>query len=53
MDDFCLLGICFQVARHAVRETHANGNEHIALLFLKVDCIVAVHTQHSDIQWMV
>ena len=53
MDDFGLLGIGLQIARHTVAEAHADGNEHIALLLLQIDGIVAVHAQHAHIERMV
>ena len=53
MNNLCLLGIGLQITRHTVTETHTNGNQHVALLFFQVDGIVAVHTQHSNIQRMV
>ena len=48
-----LLGVCLRITCHAVAETHTNGNEHVALLFLQVHSVVAVHAQHTDIQGMV
>ena len=48
-----LLGIGFQVTRHTVGETHADGNQDVALLLLQVHGIVAVHTQHTDVQRMI
>ena len=53
VDNLRLLGVGLQITRHSVRESHTDGNEYIALLFLQVDGIVAVHTQHSYIEGMV
>ena len=50
VDNLRLFGIGLQITRHSVAETHTDGNEHITLLFLQVDSIVAVHTEHADIQ---
>ena len=53
VDDLCLFGIGLQVTRHTVGETHADGDEHVALLLFQVDGIIAVHAQHTDVQRMV
>ena len=53
MDDFCLFGVSLQITRHTVAETHADSDEHIALLFFQIHSVVAVHTKHTDIQRMV
>ena len=48
-----LLGVGLRIACHTVREAHANGYQHVTLLFLQVNGIVAMHTQHTHIQRMV
>ena len=53
MNHLCLLGIGLQRASDTVAETHADGNEHIALLLFHVRRIVAVHAQHAHVQRMV
>ena len=53
VDDLGLFGIGVQAASHTVAETHADGNEHIALLFLHVGSITAVHAEHAHIERMV
>ena len=53
MDYLRLLGISFRVTSHTVGETHTDSYQHVALLFLQVHGIVAVHTQHANIQRMV
>ena len=53
MDDLRLLGIGLEIARHTVAEAHTDGDEHIALLFLEIDGIVTVHTQHTSVERMI
>ena len=53
VDNLRLLGVGLQVSCHTVGEAHADGDEHVALLLLQVHGIVAVHTQHTDIQRMI
>ena len=53
MDNLGLLGVCLRISCHTIRKTHANGYQHVALLFFQVDGIVAMHAQHSYIQRMV
>ena len=53
MDNLSLFGVGLGIARHTVGKAHTNGNEHVALLFLQVDGIVAMHPQHTGIQRMV
>ena len=53
MDNLRLFSIRLQVSRYAVAETHTDGDEHVAFLFLQVDGIVAMHTQHTHVQRMV
>ena len=43
MDNLSLLGVGLQIARHTIAEAHTNGYEHVTLLFLQVDGIVAMH----------
>ena len=52
MDHLRLLGIGLQITRHAIREAHTDGNQHVALLLFQVGCVVSVHTQHTHIQRM-
>ena len=53
MDNLRLLGIGLQITRHPVTETHTDGNEHVALLFLQIHGIVTVHSQHTHIERMI
>ena len=53
VDHLRLLGIGLQAARDAVAEAHTDGDEHVALLFLQVHRVVAVHTQHTHVQRVV
>ena len=52
MDYLCLLGVGGGQTRHAVAEPHADGDEHVTLLFLQVGRIVAVHTEHTHVEGM-
>ena len=52
MNDLGLLGVGLRIARYSVREAHADGNEHIALLLLDIGRIVTVHTKHTHVQRM-
>ena len=51
--DVCLGGIGFQIARYAVVESHAHGDEHVTLVRHHVGRQVAVHAQHAHVQRMV
>ena len=53
MDNLRLFGIGLQIACDTVAEAHADGDEYVALLFLQVDGIVAMHAQHTHVQRMV
>ena len=53
VNDFGLLGVGFQVARHAVIEAHAYGDEQVALVGHDVGGEVAVHAEHSHVQGVV
>ena len=53
MDHLGLFGIAVETAGNTIRESHADGNQHIALLLLDVWGIVTMHTQHTHIQRMV
>lgn len=52
MYNLCLTRVCCKIARNAVAEAHAYGNEHITLLLLYVWRIIAVHAEHADVERM-
>ena len=53
VDDLRLLSIGLEVTRHTVAEAHTDGDEHVALLLLEVDGVVAVHAQHTSVERMI
>ena len=53
MNDLGLTGIGLEVARHAVVEAHADGDENIALIRHHVGTEVAVHAEHALVERMV
>ena len=53
MDHLGLFGIAVKTTGDTIRESHADGNKHVALLLLDVWRIVAVHSQHTHIQRMI
>ena len=53
MNNLGLLGIGLRITRHTVGEAHADSYQHVALLLLQIDGIVAMHAQHTHIQRMV
>ena len=53
MNNLGLLGIRRRKPGHAVAETHADSDEHVALLRLHVRSIASVHAEHAHVQGMV
>ena len=52
MNHLSLFGVGLDISCHTIRETHTDSNQYIAFLFLQVGCVVAVHTQHTNIKRM-
>ena len=42
VDNFSLLSVSLQITGYTVGKAHTDGNEHVALLFLQIDGIVAI-----------
>ena len=45
-----LPGICLQISRHTIIESHADGDQHIAFICLDVGCHVTMHPQHATVK---
>ena len=48
-----LTGVFIEAAGHPVIKTHADGDEHVALVGEHIGTVVAVHAQHAHVQRMV
>ena len=53
MNNLCLLGVGLEISSHTIGKTHTDSNQHVTLLLFLVGSIVAMHTQHTDIQRMI
>ncbi len=53
MNDFCLTGIGVEVAGDTVVETHADGDQHVALVGIHVGSDITVHPQHPCVERVV
>ena len=53
VNDLGLLGVCLEVAGHTIVETHTHSNQQVALIGHHIGTQVAVHTQHTLVEWMV
>src|SRR6185437_8148709 len=53
MDDLGLFGVFVETAGDAVVESHTNSDQDVAVVGEEIRTIVAVHTEHADIERVV
>ena len=53
VDDFRLLGVCIEITRYTVIETHTYSNQDITFIGLYIRTEITVHTEHALVQRMI
>ena len=53
VDYFRVFRVAVDVAGHTVVETHADGDQHVGRVRFQVRPVIAVHSEHADVVWMI